>query len=252
MTLVLPTTPKVAPPPTIDGSSLLVIGAPKTGKSSFANSFGGLVLDTQRGYAQLGGLIVEVASLNDVRTIYKQLLANPGAYKAVVIDTLDDISTWMEAEAVQWVNNNFRNNKPSLSSITECGFNGWVRHRELMLDLIRAFLALPMTKIVIAHSTKLIDEEAGESTKMIDLPKGLANKIPAFFDSVGVSYRDENGRYMISWEGFETRTKDVENKHGEITKRGKLIVVAGSRFAGLQGRQTEATAEAVSAAVRGG
>lgn len=250
MTLTLPTVAASPPPPTIDGTSLLVIGAPKQGKSWLANHWPGcLVFDSQRGHAQLGGLVVPISNVHDLREATRLLIRDPSPYSAVALDTLDDISSWMEDEAVDRCKQKHGKPYDNIGDIPHGA--GWYEHRQLMIQMVGAFLALPLTKIFVAHSKNLIDEESGETTKMLDLPGRLGHIVPGLVDSIAIAYRSQEGEYLLSFEGYDVVSDTKKDKKGNVTRQGKLVQHAGSRFAGLQGKRLPASYEAISAAVKG-
>lgn len=249
--MTLPTARAPVPEPSLEDASFLIIGAPKSGKSHLANAWPDcLVIDTQRGHRQLGGMVVEVSDVDDIRAVFKELMAGAvSQYKAIAIDTLDDVNVWMEAEALQRMRGKHSKNYTDLTEIPHGA--GWGESRKLMVQLIESFKRLPVTKILVAHAKSLIDEVSLEKTRMVDLPGRLANIVPGIVDSIGISYRTPEGEFMLSFEGYESMSATVLDKDKNVTRQGKLVQHAGSRFKGLNGKQVEASYEAIVAAVKG-
>jgi hypothetical protein len=241
--MILPTVQAPAPAPSIDGTAFLVMGAPKSGKSHLVNKWPEcLVLDTQNGHRFYGGLVVDLTAgrLETLREALTTLLKDC-PYEAVALDTLDDVSAWAEEEAL-------RKDYTAIQDIPHGA--GWLEHRSIMVKIVRAFLRLPCTKLFVAHSRALIDEESGESTKMIDLPGRLAHIVPGEVDHIGISYRNQDGEYRLSFAGYESQSKTTE-KRGEIVRQGKLVVHAGSRISNLNGADVASSYEAIVAKVKG-
>lgn len=251
MTLTLPLEPAPAPAPSIAGTSFLIIGAPKSGKSRLVNAWPKcLVIDTQGGHRHYGGLVVPVSDLAGFREAAVAITkAMPFPYDAVAIDTLDDLSSWVEVEALARMREKHGARYESISDVPHGA--GWLEHRSIMLRIVKTFLSLPCVKVFVAHSRAMIDEETGENTKMVDLPGRLAHMVPGEVDHIGVAYRGEEGRYLISFEGYESLSKDRKDKRGVVQKQGKTVAHAGSRLATLNGKHVENSYEAIVRAVEG-
>lgn len=252
MGVVLPTEPKPRPEPTIEGDSFLVIGAPKQGKSHLVSTWPGcLVIDTQRGHRKYGGLVLDVLEVADekgmtpldvLRDVIVQL-SKDCPYQAVALDVIDDVSTWFEAMTVAHLNRvHDLTGDRAYNSIADAAYGaGYTDHRYRVVRMVRAVLALPCTKILVAHSRNLIDEELGRRSKVMDLPGRLANQIPGEVDHVAVASHEEDRGFVLDFDGYEYKTGT-----------GSMVEHSGSRLAELRGKTVANSYEAIVAAVREG
>lgn len=252
----LPKEPRKKPAPTIEGDTFLVIGAPKAGKSHLLESWPNcLVLDTQQGHKKNAGMPVdlltmakdmETAPINVLRQVLTQLRANC-PYEAVAIDVLDDVSSWFEAMSVAHLNVMHKRSEgdpdnPPYQSVGDPGMGGgWTDHRMRVTKFVRAFIALPCTKIIVAHSRNLIDEKFASKSRIMDLPGRLANQLPGEADHVAVASHDPDLGYVLDFRGYEYRTK-----------KGFVVEHSGSRLQELRGKVVGNTKDAIIEAVKEG
>lgn len=239
----LPTKRKDIPPPSIDGDMFLVIGEPKSGKSTFVNQIeNGLVIDTQRGHAKLGGCVLDLREAGaDPLATFGEVLATlqkDCPYDVVAIDTLDDLSVMAEELATQRCNVKLNMKETGIANFPHGA--GWLVHREIMMKMVTKVRSLPCTTILVAHNKRMIDEETSEVSKVLDLPGKLAHWVPGEVDHIAIASRSKKG-YTLSFEGYE---------HERSGK--KTIMQAGSRLKALNGKVIETSWASLQKAVKGG
>lgn len=252
MSVVLPTQPRPRPTPTITGETLLIIGEPKAGKTRLAMDWPNcLVIDTQGGARSYAGMTYDVRAVADesgrsdlevLREVVAHLKRTKAeGYDAVALDTLDDVSGWMESEACARVTD--KHNKkpgyyPSIEDIPHG--SGWLEHRRMVMGLVSTLMRLPCTKLIIAHSRRLIDEDSEKTSKIVDLPGKLAHWVPGEVQHIGIAHRDFEGNYLLDFTGYEVKTT-----------KGSVVRQAGSRFPEWQGKVLPNRYEALIAALKG-
>jgi len=239
----LPTKRKDIPPPSIDGDMFLVIGEPKSGKSTFVNQIPNcLVIDTQRGHAKLGGCVLDLREAGaDPLATFAEVLATlqkDCPYDVVAIDTLDDLSVMAEELATQRGNVERVLEETGIANFPHG--TGWLQHREIMMKMVTQIRALPCTTILVAHNKRMIDEETSEVSKVLDLPGKLAHHIPGEVDHIAIASRSKKG-YTLSFEGYE---------HERSGK--KTVMQAGSRLKCLNGKVIETSWASLQKSVKGG
>lgn len=230
----------------------LVLGEPKTGKTWLAMNWPGcLVIDTQGGARHYGGMTVDVRKIADeegktdlqvFREVTQKLRESGAAgYSAVAIDTLDDVSQWLEKEAAERCAEKMNKPKGYFGSIEDVPHGaGWGEHRRMVMGLVKVYHRLPVTTLLIAHSRRLIDEETGEHSKMIDLPGRLGHMVPGEVDHIAVAARTAEGAFELDFSGYETRTS-----------KGYTVRHSGSRFVQLNGKRIPTSYEGIKEAVSG-
>lgn len=249
----LPSAARATPAPSIEGTMFLVIGEPKAGKTHLVMDWPEcLVIDTQGGARQYGGLTVDLRALAQeegrseleiLREVLKQLKdTGCKGYGAVAIDTLDDVSVWLEAEAAARCCKK-HNRKPGYYTTVEDVPHGagWGEHRRMVMGMVGMIHRFPVTTILVAHSRRLIDEESGEASKMVDLPGRLGHMVPGEVDHIAVATRSKEGEYLLDFSGYETRTN-----------KGFLVRHSGSRLSALNGKVVASSYGAIESEVKRG
>lgn len=244
MAIELPKKPKPEPEPTLAGANMIIIGAPKVGKSTLLTQWPNcLTLDTEHGHRFYGGHLVldlldksddSLASPLEVLGDVYRTLSQDCPYDAVAIDTLGDVASWMEAEVCkQYGVKTLGDNVPG-------GTNLWVEHRKRVEALFEKFCLLPCTTIFVAHSKQLIAQDLTDSTKVLDLYGALSKSLPGKADIIGVAQKNKAGEYRISFKGYE-----------EPGEKGFVVRQQGSRLKTLEGKEIENNYEALMSAVKG-
>lgn len=206
--------PKQPTPPTnINPRILLLYGATKVGKTRSLESLDGcLIIDTEKGTRGISGMKVEISSLKELMDLIKELKKpeNKDAYKYIAIDTLDNITMWIEKHVL--ATNLTKDGTPckSLSDIPYGG--GWSQVRDKTLEVVKTLADLTDHCIVIAHrDRKIIGETNVEvSVTNLDLPGKLRNQLMAGADAIGYVYRDEKSELRVSFVRVESGDKEVE------------------------------------------
>lgn len=235
----LPTEAKPRPAPSLAGDTLLCFGAPKSGKTKLVTSWPNcLVIDTEGGARKYGGITfdvrakareVDVPPLEVLRQVAGELLKDC-PYDAVAIDTLDEVSRWIEVEAVARMNKKHGTNpkdpkKPPYTDIADIKYGaGYGEHRNLVMSVVETFKSLPCTTILVAHSKHATTDDGETMTKTIDLPGKLAHWVAAACDHIGMTSVTKDRKFQIDFGGYEI-----------VTGTGIHIQQAGSRLAELNG-----------------
>lgn len=233
MSLKLPTEPRERPKPTLDGSMFLVIGEPKTGKTGLAMGWPGcLHIDTQGGARHYAGMTVDVRAIADAegksdlavfREVVSDVKGDPSRFSAVAIDTLDDVSGWLEAEAVAACNRKMGKRYQSIEDVPHGA--GWGEHRRLVMNMLKVFHRLPLTTLIIAHSRRMIDEDTKDVSRVIDVPGKLAHMVPGEVDHIAIASRTKEGEYILDFSGYEAPGQ-----------KGATVRQSGSRLEELNGK----------------
>ena len=226
----------------LDGDMFLIIGEPKSGKSTLASQIENcLVIDTQGGHQKLPSMSVDLrkeaaASKKDLMSVFREVVSSlkkDCPYDAIAVDTLDDLSVLAEELAVKNLNNDMKT-KNTGKGIGDFEFGkGYAEHRNIVMSIVSTLRSLDCTVILIAHNKRMIDEDTNEVTKVLDLPGKLAHMIPGEVDHIGISTKSKKG-FMLSFEGYE---------HERSGK--KSIMQAGSRHPNLNGKVLPTSWEAI-------
>jgi len=184
-------------------ASWLVFGAPKIGKTDFADQWpNNLLIELEyRGakytkrskVAGPGDTAFPVNNLDDLRALGKMLLAvyNKGErpYETITIDTIDTVNSWAEREALK---------KLHLKDMGDGEYGkDWSEARDITLNIIKAFSILPTSLLILAHSKwAIVNDIAVGHT--IDLPGKLSRFAQAAIENIVFITADKKGdRKMI-------------------------------------------------------
>ena len=168
--------------------SLLLFGPPKIGKTTFGASFpDSLLIECEpKGARYINGRVINVGSLDELRDVFKLLKNDPGYCKTVVIDTLDRIAQWVEAEVCEDM---------GLSNIMESKKGAkhgaqWAEYSHRILTQLEGWKLLGKRVVFLAHTKKAeIDGEGLViSPKTINLYGQAANRVLSIVENVGHMY----------------------------------------------------------------
>lgn len=185
-------TPYTAFPP----KSFLLYGEPKTGKTSTAAKFPGvLVLNTvsENGTGELDAPIIDIETPAELVEVCEWLKANPGKYQTVV---LDGATTFVIDEITRHPSRDYRR------SVKEASAE--------LVPAFHAFLKLPLIRIITAHSKRETSEIKFERNtyNKIDVfpnfPPSLRLFIEGRVDAFGYCYPTANGNSKCWWTPYDT------------------------------------------------
>lgn len=222
-TLKLPTTFTEPDKGLPDDFSMIVFGQPKVGKTTFGSEWPDSVLleCEPDGARYIKAKYMQINSLAEFREAYK-LLKDDKTFKTVVIDSLDKIASWIEAEiCVELGLNTMLDAKKGERFGTQ-----WGEYKERVLGFLMGCSKLNKRIIILAHTKKAEMDGNGTviSPKTINIYGQTATQIISLTSNIG---------YMFA--------KDVE---GGKTKRylsfksGELLE-AGSRHPALSDKVIE-------------
>jgi len=194
MALKLPETEQV---PVLEGMpsdlSMIVFGPPKVGKTTFGASFPkSVLLECEQGGAQyVKGRVMEINSLEELREAYDLIKANPGYCETVIIDTLDRVVQWIEADicksmGIQSIGESKKGEKYGAQ---------WGLYAERVLGLLAGWKLLGKRVVFLAHTKKAEMDGNGLviNPKTINLYGQTAGRVIAIVDNVGHLYTREGG-----------------------------------------------------------
>jgi hypothetical protein len=145
-------------------------------------------------------------------------------YDTIVIDTVDEVNTWIERSVTKELN---------IQAMGEGSWGSdWGLARRKNLDIIVKFQKFMKKNggnlILISHS-KTTTVTDGKAQLSPDLPRGLAYNLTAKADVIGYSTANrEDGKYTISFKNYDERAigsrlkplvqKELPFDYGSITK----------------------------------
>lgn len=208
--------------------SFLLYGEPKTGKTSTAAQFPGvLILNvvSENGTGEIDAPIIDIETPADLLDVCNWLKANPDKYRAVV---LDGASTFVIDEITRHPQRDYRR------SVKEATAE--------LVPAFHAFLRLPTVRVITAHAKR--------ETSEIKIERNTYNKIEVFpnfppslrlfiegrVDAFGYCYATANGHSKVWWTPYDS--DDLPKPRS---------IAAGNRL-GLV-KSTELSFEAIRAAI---
>lgn len=197
----------------------IIVGLPKSGKSSLGTSIpGSVTLELEKGGAdRLSGWIQDINDMTAFRQALKAAVAEPKA-KAIVIDSIDILNDWMEAEvAAQFGLDSVSQRKEGTNS-----FEVWKELRaryEGMLGYLRATNKLV---VFIAHCKEVKLDSDGRVVipAGINIPGKLGSYVAAQVDVIGNCFKKQVGsktEFFLSFQGgplgaYGSRISELEDK----------------------------------------
>jgi hypothetical protein len=134
--------------------------------------------------------------------IFDQIYDNNFPFETVVIDTIDEINTWVEQEVIAEL-------KIPAMGAGEYG-SDWALARDRVTSMISELKKLLKQRginlILISHAKNTSFIEKGK-TKIIqqgaDLPRGIAKKIMGMCELIGYVVKDGKDQVHLSFDGFD-------------------------------------------------
>lgn len=196
----------------------LLFGAPKVGKTTFAAQWPEvLILDLEGGTRYVAGAyVLEIQGLKELRDVYAELraLGKNGElpYQTVVIDTIDVVNEWCEAEVCKEL---------GIAQMGQASYGAdWGAVRTRVLELIKAFAQLPVNLVIVSHSRWAVvnDINVGHT---IDLPGRLARFVLAAAENILFATVDKGERKLVfqPHEGIE-----AGSRHPVLDKAGSCAL----------------------------
>jgi hypothetical protein len=229
---------KLAPPrgklktgmPT-DGLWILA-GLPKAGKTSLSASIpNAILLELERGGAdRIDGWVQEIPDIATFRQAVVAAVEEP-SIKALVIDSLDVVSDWLELEVAE---------KYELESISERkegvnGFAVWKELRGKFEKLIGYLKTSGKLAVLVAHSKEPRIDADGKVVVPagIQVPGKLGSYIAAEADAIGHCYKKQVGnttQYFVSFQGgplgtYGSRIPELEDKTITLPKTNQWAAI---------------------------
>jgi len=186
---------------------VVIYGPEAVGKTTLAAALPApLFLDTEGGTAQLDVARLVVRSWTEIMDAVRALARDPGEYRTIVVDTVD----WAERLATEHVVR--AANKSSIRGIEDFGFGkGWVFLAEEVARFLAALDAVPMHRVLVAHSRVVRfeppDLAAGYDRYELKLSKSVLPLVKEWADALLFAQWDQRVR-----ESESGRAKGVGGK----------------------------------------
>ena len=194
-----------------DNFSMVLFGQPKVGKTTFAAEFpDSILLECESGGAKYTSCKkVDINNITELREAHKLLMSNE-TFKTVIIDSIDKVAEWLEAEICKSMNiKNIMETKKG-----ERFGSQWGEYKENVLKTINAFLMLNKKVIFIGHLKKADTDGNGGviNPKTINIYGQTATHILSTIDNIG---------YMFAREDTNKKIKRyLSFKAGEMVESG--------------------------------
>ena len=124
-------------------------------------------------------------------------------YQTIVIDTIDHVNRWIEAEVCD------ERGQIAMGEGSSWGAD-WAQARKKNIDIIRRFQSLCKAQgrnlVLISHAKSTVITD-GKSQLGPELPRGLAYAVTASADVIGYATADkEDGKFYLSFQAYDERT----------------------------------------------
>jgi hypothetical protein len=178
--------------------------------SILAQTASGLIIDTEQGHRKLSGIIAEINNRDELIMLMEELRLpeNVNRFRFGIVDTIDKIVDWIEAQVL------LENNATNLSDIPYGG--GFYMVRTRITNFLLWLKATFQYSIIIGHLKRR--EIGGETEKIVkpdtlDLNGKLKNLIMADADAIGYVYRGKDQELRVSFKS-----------NGDITEAGSRCI----------------------------
>ena len=160
----------------------------------------------ERGYYnRTGDKIGEPMQVYSMIEVYFWLKENLKSlpYDTIVIDTIDHINRWIEAEVCD------ERGQAAMGEGASWGAD-WAQARKKNLDIVKKFQtlckALGRNLVLISHAKSTVVTD-GKSQLGPELPRGLSYALTASADVIGYATASkEDGKFYVSFKAYDERT----------------------------------------------
>ena len=219
----LPTQPH-QPDPSKMLRELIVYGPAKVGKTTFAASFpNSIVVECEPGGADhIACHKVDVDGLSNLRAAY-MALKDDKTFDTVVIDSLDRVAFWIEAEICKelGISNIFENKKGERMG------SQWSSYSEKIMTFLESWRSLGKRVIYIAHTKKAESDGNGliVNPKTINLYGQAASRVMALVENIGYIYAQEDDQgNVVRYLSFKAGSSvEAGSRHPAL--RDKIITL---------------------------
>lgn len=165
-----------------------------------------VVPNDERGYynrtGETVGESIEVYSMVEVYYWLKDNLKKL-PYDTIVIDTIDHINRWIEAEVCD------ERGQAAMGEGSSWGAD-WAQARKKNLDIVKKFQvlckSLGRNLVIISHAKSTVITD-GKSQLGPELPRGLAYALTASADVIGYAMASkEDNKFYLSFQAYDERT----------------------------------------------
>ena len=164
-----------------------------------------VIPNDERGYHNRTGEIGEPMEVYSMVEVYYWLKDNLKklSYDTIVIDTIDHINRWIEAEVCD------ERGQAAMGEGSSWGAD-WAQARNKNLDIVKKFQtlckSLGRNLVIISHAKSTVITD-GKSQLGPELPRGLAYALTASADVIGYAMASkEDGKFYLSFKAYDERT----------------------------------------------
>lgn len=181
---------------------MIVFGPAKVGKTTFACEFpNSLIIEAEpNGADYCECKKIDVSTMKEVRDVFK-LLEKDKTIETVIIDSLDKVAHWIEAEVCAEV---------GIATIMdtkkgERHGSQWILYKKNILMFVESFLSLNKRVIFLSHTKKTETDGHGNilNPKTINIYGSAAIELLAVVDNVGYMFCQKiegTVRHLLSFE----------------------------------------------------
>lgn len=220
------------------GKLFIFFGKPKTGKSTFAATWGkSLMIDLENGTTEIECAVVKPRDFVELRKFLKDPQIKE--FDTIVIDTLDVVYAMMEEVIVNRMNGQFKTNYSYIGEFPMGA--GWSNTKNLMKAFIIKDLMGLMRQdkniILLLHEKSEIVKRKGESDRTvynISLPGQTATLVTSLADVIG-RITIENDQNIVSFSASAdlggSRIKALAGK--KIPLSYEIMIKTIEKYTGL-------------------
>jgi hypothetical protein len=206
MPITLPTSP--TPATTVSPKILTIYGPPKVGKTSICTVLpNSLLIDIENGSNYLDAVKLKPDNILQLNEIEAEIRKQKYPYKFVILDTLDMLETWCEAEATRLYKASIQGKTFTGESVLELPQGGGYFHlRNAFYAYFHKVRLMAPHVIFVGHVRDKMLTAVGKevSSRDLDLTGKIKNIVCSYSDAIGHIFRDNKGDLKISFITNET------------------------------------------------
>lgn len=219
---ILPCAPTPASKSLPDYKFVMIIGEPKSGKTTLATTFPDpIILDFECGTSGVSAHVVNVDNINTFKEAIKALRGESGRrFKTVVIDTIDAMVTLLEQETIRTAGGSAK----ILRDVGGYGL-GYDILRSQVRGVYTALLSLPQQIVWLVHAKSKVITEKGNKEGYVISTLDLPDKAVTAF----ILAKPDISLYLKQTVEVDAETGEEREKHILYTKATDFITGVGSR-----------------------
>jgi len=209
----------------VNPKKLIIYSKPKTGKTALVAALdNNLILDLENSADYYDSMHIKITNVNELKEVIKNIIEAGKPYTYITLDTLTKLEDLCMPYAVELYKKTAMGKAFNGTDVlTLPNGAGYKYLRDAITNLLNALYMCADTIILLGHLKTTVLEVQGKevSARELDLTGKIKSMISADVDAIGLLYRAENNKNIIS---FKTTDDVICGARPEHLKNQEIVI----------------------------